>query len=54
MVLRKVEESPDKDTERIDRKAAEYDVSLGKQLGSDVSVSGFKLLFAEREPTIRR
>ena len=54
MVLKKDKEAPDQDGECIDHKTAQYDVSFGQQLGSDINVSGFKLLFAEREPTIRR
>ena len=44
----KPEECPEK------MRAKEIDSTLGKQLGNDINVSGFNIIFSEREPAIRR
>ena len=55
MVRIMVKEVSHQDADTIEeKKLTQNEVTLGKQLGSDINVSGFKLLFEEREPTVRR
>ena len=53
MVLIQVEEPHRVDGESRDM-MGEQDTTIGKQLGSEINISGLKLIFGNQEPSIRR
>ena len=54
MALTTVEVPPREDVKTSEKEVAEPEVTLSLQLGSEINVSGFKMICGEEESAVRR